>query len=146
VTRRSIALAVVLTVIALAIVIVIPTRRSEVAAGAGLIAFLGAYVVLAESVGRGVAYGSVVDAVLRRPEPRPTRPSDLEKLERSIGWKAYDGAEFDARVRPLLADLVRHRGGTESDVEAILTHTARVTTGDIERIVDHIEALRPGTT
>lgn len=144
--RRSIALAAMLATIALAIVIVLPTRRSEVAAGAGLIAFLGAFIILSESVGRGVVHASVVDAVLHRPERRPVRPSDLERLERALGWRSYEAAEFDVRVRPLLDDLVRHRGGSEREADAILSHGERVTTEDIRRMVSRIESLRPGTS
>ena len=139
--RRSIVLLVLLAVIALCLVVVVPTRRDEVIAAAGLVAFLGAFIILSESVGRGVLHGSVVDAVLHHPPPRPARPSDLEKLERSLGWRTYDAAEFDARVRPLLGELIRHRGGTEADVEDILARSHRVTTADLERMVTGIEAL-----
>ena len=143
-TRRSLALVVILIVVALAIVVMIPTRREEAIAGAGLAAFLGAFIVLSESVGRGVLHGSVVDAVLHRPSPRAARPSDLEKLERSLGWRTYESAEFDVRVRPLLSDLIRHRGGSEADVEEILGHHERITTPDLDRMVGRIEALRKG--
>jgi hypothetical protein len=70
-----------------------------------------------------------------------TRPTDLEKLERALGWRVYDGAEFDARVRPLLANLIEHRGGSEAEAEAILDHRERITTDDIELMVTGIEAL-----
>lgn len=41
----------------------------------------------------------------RRP-PQPERPRDLVKLERTLGWRAYDRQEFVHRVRPLLRRLV----------------------------------------
>ena len=145
-SRRSIVLIAMLAVLALGIIVVVPTRRDEVIAAAGLAAFLGAFIILSESVGRGVQHASVVDAVLHHPAPRPVRPSDLEKLERSLGWRTYDAAEFDVRVRPLLGDLIRHRGGSEADVDAILVRSERVTTADLDRMVTRIEALRRGSS
>ena len=142
-TRRSWVLAALLVAIVVTLVITIPTRRGEALAGAALVAFVGAFVILSDSVGRGVVHGSVVDAAVRRPLRKPARPTDLEKLERSLGWKVYDGAEFDARVRPLLEDLARHRGATNPESAALLDHGPRVVTTDLERVVTDIEALGP---
>lgn len=140
-TRRTWALAAILGVILAALVITVPTRRSEAFAGATLVAFVGAFIVLSDAVGRGSLRASVVDAVVRRPPPRTGRPSDLEKLERSLGWKVYEGAEFDVRVRPLLADLARYRGATDEETHALLRHGERVTTTDLDRMVAAIEGV-----
>ena len=47
--------------------------------------------------------------VLRKPAARERRPSDLEQLERVLGWGQYAPGDFNYEVRPLLRRLVAQR-------------------------------------
>lgn len=92
------------------------------------------------------------------------RPSDLEQLERVLGWGRYSPGDFNYEVRPLLLRLVTHRlvesHGVDADARpdaarALLSddlwelvvaklppETGRVVqTEDIVHLVDEIEAI-----
>jgi hypothetical protein len=108
---------------------------------------------------------SWVERLLRMPSRSEYRPADLEQLERTLGWKAYSGPDFDYRVRPLLGTLIRHRlrdrHGIDVDADhhraievagsdlvelTVSQHVGRPTdrtmrTPDIQRLVERIAAL-----
>lgn len=54
---------------------------------------------------RGHAWARVRET----PALREKRPSDLEHLERVLGWGQYSPGDFNYEVRPLLRRLVAHR-------------------------------------
>lgn len=59
------------------------------------------------------------DRVVRRRTRPVARPEDLERLERSLGWKTYEPREFDNRVRPLLRELITARARDRFGVDAV---------------------------
>ncbi|MDQ3987166.1 MAG: hypothetical protein M3280_11810 [Actinomycetota bacterium] len=93
-------------------------------------------------------------------------PEDLKRLERALGWMSYEPSYFDFRVRPILRELIVHRAkrdrgiDLETDYEAgigeikdelmnlvgkkkaeTLYGTRNLTTGDLIRLIDEIEAI-----
>jgi len=90
---------------------------------------------------------SVFESALGSSHTTADRPTDLEKLERSLGWMSYSAAEYDNRVRPVLRRAASSRLG-QADPPPALTQLmsevpteGSVTTSDIEAIVTQIERL-----
>lgn len=46
---------------------------------------------------------------LERDLPPPSRPEDLVRFERELGWRAYSQPEFAVNVAPVLARVLRAR-------------------------------------
>ena len=92
------------------------------------------------------------------------RPPDLERIERGLGWERYSAGDFNYRVRPMLRRLVtarlRERHGIDIERDTAATRVVVsnelwdhvvakqppesegvITTADIARMVDEIEAL-----
>jgi hypothetical protein len=86
--------------------------------------------------------------------PRPERPADLRRLERTMGVRVFEPREFDVRVRPLLREVIEHRRArSSSDLGPLLIALAgpqpaeEIFEGDIEipdiaSALDEIEASR----
>ena len=86
--------------------------------------------------------------------PRPGRPADLRRLERTMGVRIFEPREFDVRVRPLLREMIEHRRTRSSaELSAFLTALAgpqpaeEIFEGDIEipdiaSALDEIDATR----
>lgn len=90
---------------------------------------------------------SVFEAALVSWSPAPDRPMDLQKLERSLGWKSYSAAEYDNRVRPVLRRAASSRLGQAEppgELARLMSDVpteGSVATSDIEAIVTQIERL-----
>jgi hypothetical protein len=92
----------------------------------------------------------LLDGSLREDITGAHRPNDLVELENAFGWGSYGPRDFTTRVRPLLRELTTYRLGTERPVPpallAVMDDDAeipeRLTTRDIDRLVDEIEGLR----
>jgi hypothetical protein len=90
----------------------------------------------------------LLDGTLRENVEEAHRPNDLVELEHALGWRSYEPREFTNRVRPVLRELTIYRAGTKAvppALQPLLDDDApvpqRVTTQDITRLVDEIEAL-----
>lgn len=104
------------------------------------------------------------DRIRRVASVGPKRPSDLERLERALGWGRYSTADFNHQVRPvlrgLLAARLREHLSVDLDTEPELarpyvspdlwetivvkrepTEGPVLQTSDVERLVTEIEAL-----
>ncbi len=102
------------------------------------------------------------DAAMRGSRGSPSRPTDLERIERLVGQKVFSADDFDVEVRPLLRELIQDRapargrttgaaaeaplpselavlaGGSSTEERGV----RRVETRDLQRIVALIEDLR----
>jgi hypothetical protein len=80
---------------------------------------------------------SAFDEALRRRAPEPSRPAQLERVERAVTLGTTTAFDFHARLRPLLREVatarLAHAGGVELDSPA-----GRAALGD-----DAWELLRP---
>ena len=91
----------------------------------------------------------LLDGTLRENVEQAHRPTDLVELENALGWGAYGPREFTNRVRPVLRELATYKLGAGRTVPPTLLGVMdddaavpqRVTTQDIARMVDEIEAL-----
>lgn len=143
-----------------------PGHRPLVVA-AGVVVFLAGSLLeiwraLAARVPRD---GGAWERVRATPPAYERRPSDLEQLERVLGWGRYAPGDFNYQVRPILRRLVAHRlleqHGVDVDrgPDAARAHVSPelwdlvvakqapdgsrvLTTDDVERLVDDIEAIR----
>ena len=142
--------------------IALPAWRSAIlSAGIALVAGTVMLQIIGGAGRPSFAQTSVFDEALRRPRLRPSRPSDLEALERILGWRLYSPEEFDHRLRPLIVRIARRlvleRHGVDAAVapEAAAAHLSprlgsilrgeetRGTTGtpELTEIVRELEAL-----
>jgi hypothetical protein len=91
----------------------------------------------------------LLDGSLTEDAVKAHRPNDLADLERALGWRSYEAREFRNRVQPVFRELVTYRLGAKGAVPPGLTALMdddapapdRVTTRDLTRLVDEIEAL-----
>ena len=142
-----------------------PSKAGIVLAGATLVALGLGLLVLVFAPGSTLGPGpSDFEQALEGEEPRPGRPEDLQRLERSLGWERYEARDFGVRVRPrvreLLAWRVKERRGIDLDAHpevfeglhpelrglaptrADVTEAAPpVRTEDIARLLDRIEDI-----
>jgi hypothetical protein len=163
--KRFLSWTIAVAVIAVILGIALPGHRGLVFS-AGVVALLaGGLAELAQSA-RSASESEEVDwTEIRTPErPREERPSDLEHLERTLGWGRYSSADFRHQVRPVLRGLVtlRLREGHGVDLDASPDDARRllspnlwdavvapadptsehiVRTVDVARLVDEIEVL-----
>jgi hypothetical protein len=86
-----------------------PGHRPLVIA-AGVMAALACALLQMGQVAQSLAgEGRAWDRVRTTPVASERRPSDLEQLERVLGWGQYSPGDFNYEVRPLLRRLVAHR-------------------------------------
>jgi hypothetical protein len=108
-------------------------------------------IFLAERAGVLVRRSRFDEALVQRPTEL-SRPEDLQRCERSFGWKSYSLRDFDHEVRPQLAALVAHRARAKESIDeelAELLHPTvphgseeiSVKTRDLTRLVQKIEQL-----
>jgi hypothetical protein len=90
------------------------------------------------------------------------RPNDLERLERTFGWKSYSPVDYDHMVRPRVARLLAHqlraKKGVDLDLRPEVARTMvsdrtwalaspdestqeKVDTAAIERVIAEIEGI-----
>ncbi len=143
----------------------VPAWSEVVWAGAVLVVFVVALATLtARAEGLRPAGPSAFERLLRDPHRVAPRPADLERLERLVGWRAYSQHDFDHRLRPIIIQLVARKleiaRGIEFDDPATLQrllspelsaliapsglendHSMIITTEDLTRLLDEIEAL-----
>jgi hypothetical protein len=101
--------------------------------------------------------------LLHTRRPAPTRPADLEKIERLAGWVAYSQHDFGHRLKPMIVQLICHRleisrgikleNGQPPPPELLSGELAAliapasddsppsITTADLVRALDEIETL-----
>jgi hypothetical protein len=98
---------------------------------------------------------SAIDVALAPTNRRPGRPADLVRCERIFGWGSYASSDFDDTVRPALRALINARLETDGaasppadelhvllgDTPAEAVYGRVVTSRDLERIVEQMEAL-----
>jgi hypothetical protein len=138
---------------------------SEVAWAAGVLTILA--IALAALIARAASMRhdrlTPFQTLLRSAESAPSRPADLERIERLAGWVAYSEHDFSHRLKPLIVSLIcrrlqMSRGIELADGEAppadLLSdelaeliapsdgqRLTPITTGDLNHALDEIEAL-----
>jgi hypothetical protein len=102
-------------------------------------------------------------SLLRTYETKPTRPADLEKIERLASWGAYSEHDFSHRLKPMIVALIWRRlllskgieltaggepppGLLSPELAALIAasgapRTTSITTQDLNHALDEIEAL-----
>lgn len=141
----------IITVIAVVIGATFADIRGTVVALWTLAVLAYVLVLLADRAGVLVRRSRFDEALVRRPA-ESLRPDDLQRCERSFGWKSYSLRDFDHEVRPQLAALVVHRARgkellDEGLIELLQPSVAHggdettVTTRDIAALVEKIERL-----
>lgn len=150
---------------ALVAAIAAPGRRGAVVSAA-IIAILAEAMLELTRVARPSAAPTAPDwDRFRSPaSPGHIRPSDLQRLERALGWGRYSAADFNYQVRPVLRGLLvsrlRERHGVDLDAQPPPARPALspelcetvvlrreptdgrvIQTRDVERLVTEIEAL-----
>jgi hypothetical protein len=133
-------------------------------AGGVLLIFVAALVTLtARAEGMRHSGPSPFATLLYRRQPAPTRPADLERIERLAGWVAYSQHDFRHRLKPMIVQLICHRleiskgirledgqppppellSGALAALIAPATEDSpsSITTADLNRALDEIEAL-----
>ena len=152
--------ALVLALAAAVAAAMLPFARAAIAAAASLLfVALVAAQIIAWSTSLRPTGPRAYDRALQRPSESPERPSDLEELERALGWGSYPRRDFDHRVRPVLERMLAYRlssskgpsDGPARIVDRLLEeergpHAGRsqerwIGTEALARVVDRIEAL-----
>jgi hypothetical protein len=133
-------------------------------AGGVLLIFVVALVTLTARAGGMRHSGPTPFAMLLHTRrPAPTRPADLEKIERLAGWVAYSQHDFGHRLKPMIVQLICHRleisrgikleNGQPPPPELLSGELAAliapasddsppsITTADLVRALDEIETL-----
>jgi hypothetical protein len=102
-------------------------------------------------------------SLLKRYEVKPTRPADLERIERLASWGAYSEHDFSHRLKPMIVALIWRRlliskgiqltageeppaGLLSPQLAALIApsgapRTTSITTQDLNDALDEIEAL-----
>lgn len=71
------------------------------------------------------------------PDAPVARPGDLARLERMLGWKEYSAEDFDHRVAPVLARILRSRLAARGTDPAVHPDRARRLAGPaLQRLLD----------
>lgn len=76
---------------------------------------------------------SIFEAALSSWQPPTARPSDLEAIERALGWRSYSGPEYDHRVRPVLRRAAAARLGSAPPPDQLAALMSDVPTSDTVR-------------
>jgi hypothetical protein len=101
--------------------------------------------------------------LLKAYAPKPTRPADLERIERLAGWVAYSEHDFNHHLKPIIVSLIRRRvkmsmaieltdgkelppGLLSEKLTALIAPSGQprassITTQDLNEALDEIEAL-----
>jgi hypothetical protein len=131
-------------------------RHALVAGGTAIAGFLVGRELLRGISTRVATGGTAFDRLLVHTPRTPSRPADLESLERALGWKIYTDEEFAHRVAPLLYALARRRLEERAGVDLareperapkLIRHyllgraPERVGTADLTAIVNEIEGI-----
>lgn len=99
-----------LALVALVASILNPSWRSVIVAVSVMAGFVA---LAARTTGTLAAFAphrpGPFDRALESPRGRPGRPSDLEAIERAVGWRKYSRRDFELRVRPLLRRLIAYK-------------------------------------
>ena len=81
----------------------------------------------------------------RRPLP-PERPAGLEEAERAVDYAAWNPADLNRRLRPLLREVARHRLLTRRGIDLERSpETARQLLGDVAWSLIHRPAASEST-
>lgn len=144
-----------LTIVTGVLALTFPDRVGLVVWVWALLAFLYAGVAVARRV-RSLSdpWSSSFEEAMRVSPARSERPTDLQRLERTIGVGVFEPREFDLRVRPLLRGLIEHRRArSSSDLSPYLGALAgpqpadeifegNIAISDIATALDEIEGSR----
>jgi hypothetical protein len=142
--------AVLVVVVAVVLLGSFPTARSTVVQVSVLaLLALAMSELTARALPRPERKRWLLDGSLREDAAVAHRPSDLVELENALGWGTYGPREFSTRVRPVLKELATYRLGNDQLIPAPLLPVMdedaqipeRITTQDIDRLVDEIEGL-----
>jgi hypothetical protein len=138
---------------------------SEVAWAGGVILILA--IALGSLTARAAAMRHArrtpFQSLLKTYDAKPIRPADLERIERLASWGAYSQLDFSHRLKPMIVALIWRRlllskgieltpgeepppGLLSSELAALIApagtaRTTSITTRDLSRALDEIEAL-----
>jgi hypothetical protein len=138
---------------------------SEVAWAGGVILILA--IALGSLTARAAAMRHArrtpFQSLLKTYEAKPMRPADLERIERLASWGAYSEHDFSHRLKPMIVALIWRRlllskgielspgeepppGLLSPELTALIAstgtpRTTSITTKDLNRALDEIEAL-----
>ncbi len=122
---RLVAWALICLVAALAGSAFFPHLAGAMRAG-GVLAFIAVVIAEIAVSAAGLRRGerSLFDTAMRAVPEQQEIPSDLQRIRRNFGLRAYSPAEFDYRLRGDLQRLARHRLLIAHGVDPALQHEA----------------------
>ena len=143
------------SIVTVVLMLTFPDRVEMIVWAWALVVFLHAGNAAARRV-RSLSdpWKSPFEEAMRVNTPRPERPADLRRLERTMGVRVFEPREFDVRVRPLLKELIEHRRARRSaDLSPLLNalvgpepadviFEANIQVPDIASVLDELEASR----
>ena len=155
-----------LTAVAVAVGAVVPSKLQTILAVWAMALLAVGMLELNARSRRLVGPEPRLETLLEVDERERSQPEDLKRLERGLGWIAYEPSYFDFRVRPILRDLICHlalerrgidlyddptagRGIIEPELLNLVGERkaieiygpGTITTSDLTRMVESIEAI-----